>query len=124
MSATVEEAEIVAAGLRRLADDQQVLWEVARAAIEDQLIEWRDDRLSMPLRNNGFVVKEKDGTASSIIRFGPEDGVRIALLALADHLAGPKPTCPRCLGEGTVRVRAGGVMPGREYECPECGGES
>ncbi len=84
-----ESAQIVADGLRRLADDQQALWEVARSAIEDALIEWRDDRLSMPMRNNGFVVKEKDGTASDVIRFGPETGVRIALLALADHLTTP-----------------------------------
>lgn len=72
--------------LRELASDEQLLWNVARGAIEDALIEWRDDRLSMPLRNNGFVVKEADGEPSSVIRFGPETGVRIALLALADHL--------------------------------------
>ncbi len=81
-----ETDHIVADGLRRLADDEQALWEVARAAIEDALIEWRDSRMSMVGRNNGFVVKEKDGTNSHIIRFGPEVGVRIALLALADHL--------------------------------------
>lgn len=74
--------------LRRLADDNELLWSVARRAIEDALIEWRDDRLSMVTRNNGFVVKEADGTESSIIRFGPEVGVRIALKALADHLDG------------------------------------
>lgn len=71
--------------LRRLADDSELLWTVARAAIEDELIEWRDSRMFV-LRNNGFVVKEIDGTASSVIRFGPETGVRIALKALADHL--------------------------------------
>lgn len=75
----------VAASLREIADDSELLWQVARAAVEDALVEWRDDRLSMLTRNNGFVIKEKDGTPSDIIRFGPEVGIRIALLALADH---------------------------------------
>ena len=60
--------------LREIAEDQQALWEVARAAIEDELIEWCDSRMFV-LRNNGFVIKEKDGEESSIIRFGPEVGV-------------------------------------------------
>lgn len=74
-----------AALLRRLADDSGLLWTVARRAIEDELIEWRDSRMFV-LRNNGFVVKEMDGSPSDVIRFGPEVGVRIALRALADHL--------------------------------------
>jgi hypothetical protein len=72
--------------LRLLADDDALLYNVARRAVEDALIEWRDKRLSMPFRNNGLVVKEKDGTSSDVIRFGPETAVRIALRALADHL--------------------------------------
>lgn len=76
----------VAAALRQLADDNELLYNVARRAIEDELIEWRDSRLSMPLRRNGFVVCEKDSEPSSVIRFGPETGVRIALNALAAHL--------------------------------------
>ena len=78
-------AEVVST-LRELADDHELLWNVARLAIEDELVEWRDSRLSMLTRNNGFVIKERDGSESTIIRFGPETGVRIALLALADHL--------------------------------------
>ncbi len=62
------------------------LLEVGRKAIEDTLIKWRDARLSQMLRGNGFVVKEKDGSASSIIRFGPEDGLRIAIMAIIKHL--------------------------------------
>lgn len=80
-------SEVVAA-LRELAEDNELLWNVARLAIEDALVEFRDSRLSMPLRNNGFVVKEKDGSDSTVIRFGPEVGVSIALKALADHLDG------------------------------------
>lgn len=75
----------VATALRELADDGQLLWSVARRAIEDELVEWRDNRMFV-LRNNGFTIREQDGTESSIIRFGPEVGVRIALRAIADHL--------------------------------------
>ncbi len=81
----MDEAPTLSDQLREIADDEQVLWEVARRAIEDRLVEYRDDRISMPLRNNGLVIKERDGQPSSVIRFGPEVGVRIALLALADH---------------------------------------
>ena len=75
----------VAAALRALADDSETLWNVARRAIEDELVEWRDECRFM-LRNNGFVINERDGSPSHVIRFGPEVGVRIALLALADHV--------------------------------------
>jgi len=75
----------LAAGLRELADDQELLWTVARAAIEDELVEWRDAGRFV-LRNNGFTIRYADGTGNEIIRFGPEVGVRIALKALADHL--------------------------------------
>lgn len=72
--------------LRELAGDRALLWTVARRAIEDALIEFRDSRISLLGRNNGLVVKERDGTDSYMIRLGPEDAVRIALLALADHI--------------------------------------
>lgn len=77
-------AEVVAA-LRSLSDDAETLWTVARAAIEDELVEWRDAGRFV-LRNNGLTIKYADGTPSDIIRFGPEAAVRIALRALADHL--------------------------------------
>ena len=78
--------EVVEA-LREMADDSELLWTVARRAIEDELVQWRDDGMFV-LRNNGFAIKHKDGTPSDVIRFGPEVGVRIALRALADHLDG------------------------------------
>lgn len=56
-------------------------YEAARKAVEDVLIEFRDARISQ-LRNNGLVIREKDGGASSIIRLGPEDAVRIGLEAI------------------------------------------
>lgn len=70
--------------LRQTAQDEDLM-EIGRKAIEDELIEWRDAR-RFAMRNNGFTVKEADGTPSDVIRFGPEWGVRIALRAIAEHL--------------------------------------
>lgn len=77
----------VKAKVLRDAAENRALLEVGRKAVEDALIKWRDDRLSM-LRNNGYVVKECDGSPSSIIRFGPEHGCRIALEAMAASIEG------------------------------------
>ncbi len=71
--------------LLELANDRGLL-EIARLAIEDSLIEFRDSRLSEPLRRNGLVVAEKDGERSDIIRFGSETAVRIGLEAIANSL--------------------------------------
>jgi hypothetical protein len=70
--------------LREIINSDELL-EVGRKAIEDELIIFRDRRIFM-LRNNGFVCKEMDGRDSHIIRFGPEDGIRIALKAIIKHL--------------------------------------
>jgi ketopantoate reductase len=72
--------------LRSVADDDYLL-ELARKAIEDVLVSWRDDRISELRRNNGLVIKEVDGSPSNTIRFGPETAMRIGLKAIADHLA-------------------------------------
>ena len=66
------------------------LLEIGRRAIEDQLIEWRDMRLSQPLRANGLVVSEKDGTPSDVIRFGPEHALKIGIKAISEHLESSK----------------------------------
>jgi hypothetical protein len=71
--------------LLAIAEDQSLL-DVGRKAIEDVLITWRDGRLSELGRRNGLVIREKDGTASDVIRFGPEAALRIGLLAIAKHL--------------------------------------
>lgn len=63
----------------------QDLLEIARQAVEDALIDFRDSRISQPLRGNGLVVRERDGKESSIIRFGPEEAIRIGLQAIVDH---------------------------------------
>lgn len=72
--------------LRILGSDSDLLWTVARRAIEDELVEWRDSCMFVASRSNGLVIKSRSGEPSDIIRFGPEVGVRIALRALADHL--------------------------------------
>ena len=87
------ENDVLVEGLRRLADDHETLWNIARKAIEDELIEWRDNGMFV-LRNNGFTIRYKDGSPNEIIRFGPEVGVRIALKALADHLESDTVTPP------------------------------
>lgn len=71
--------------LLALADDDDLL-EVGRKAVEQELVEWRDSRMSLLGRGNGLVIREKDGKESSIIRFGPETALRIALKAIAEHL--------------------------------------
>lgn len=70
--------------------DNDELLEVGRVAVEDALIEWRDARLSVVGRRNGLVIREKDGKESTIIRFGPETAIRIALRAIHNHLEAQK----------------------------------
>lgn len=60
------------------------LREVGRMAVEDELVEWRDERRSMLNRGNGLVIREADGSESSIIRFGMEMALKIALQAILD----------------------------------------
>lgn len=72
--------------LRVMADDNELLWTVPRRAIEEALVDFRDSGISLLGRNNGLVIKYKDGSSSDIIRLGPEDAVRIGLIALADHI--------------------------------------
>lgn len=60
--------------------------EIARKAVEDELIVMRDSHLSMPMRNNGCTIKEKDGSPSNIIRFGVEDAFYIGLKAIFETI--------------------------------------
>lgn len=83
----MNEAEL----LNKIADDDALL-EIGRKAIEDALIEFRDCRTSVLQRGNGFCIKEKDGSASEIIRFGPELGLHIGLKAIAAHLNSAPPS--------------------------------
>jgi hypothetical protein len=71
--------------LQAVVEDVELL-EVMRKAIEDELIDWRDEMRFM-VCGNGFSIREKDGSPSPIIRFRTDIGLRIALNALAKHLA-------------------------------------
>ena len=79
------EQNLLADQLRQIAKDPQLM-ELGRFTVENELVEWRDSRLSELGRNNGLTIKEYDGSPSSIIRFGFENGLRLALFAIADEL--------------------------------------
>ncbi len=68
--------------LQQIIDDDRLL-EIGRKAIEESLVDFRDSRLSV-MRNNGLVIRERDGTPSSVVRMGPELALRIGLRAIAE----------------------------------------
>jgi hypothetical protein len=72
-------------GLLEIATDDDLL-EVGRRAIEESLVRWRDSRMSEAARCNGLVIRERDGSLSNVIRFGPEHALRIGLKAIAAEL--------------------------------------
>lgn len=61
------------------------LMEVARKAIEDELIFRRDSGI-FTIRNNGLVIKSFEGEFSHIIRMGSEDAMSIGLKAIAKYI--------------------------------------
>lgn len=75
--------------LRQIADNPELM-AAAHLAIEDYLVMLRDSGMligglnSMP--RNGFVIREKDGSPSEIIRMGTKSGIEMALMAIADHI--------------------------------------
>jgi len=81
----ISEEEVAAiratiAGSRELELDEKALT-AAHLAIEDVLIEFRDLRVSVMGPANGFVVRERDGSESPIMRLGTRDGLEIAIRA-------------------------------------------
>jgi hypothetical protein len=71
--------------LEELAENDELL-EIGRKAVEDVLVDMRDSRLSIMGRNNGLIIRERDGSDSRIIRLGTEQALRIALKAIAAEL--------------------------------------
>ena len=69
-------------GIREVVEPSDELLEIGRKAIEDVLVEWRDNRLSEFTRGNGLVIREKDGRDSDIIRFGSKMALKIGLKAM------------------------------------------
>ena len=70
--------------LKELAGNPELM-EIARKAVKDALVHMRDSRIFM-IRGNGLVIREEDGSDSSIIRFGPETAMILGLNAIAEHL--------------------------------------
>lgn len=64
----------------------EIIYSVGRLAVENHLISLRDARISILGRGNGFCVREKDGTPSHVLRLSTEDGITIALTAIAKYL--------------------------------------
>lgn len=71
--------------LRTLAQNPRLI-EAARLAIEDKLVERRDARIGIAGRGNGLVIREYDGTDSSIIRMTTPEAIILALETIADSL--------------------------------------
>lgn len=60
----------------------------AHCAVEDVLIGFRDDRISVRGPANGLVVKEYDGSESSVMRLGTRDALEIGIKAYLKALEG------------------------------------
>lgn len=78
-------------------DDTEVMSEIeideaalqrAHCAVEDVLIDFRDRRVGVIGPANGFIVKEFDGSESSIMRLGTRDGLRIGIKAYLEATGG------------------------------------
>ncbi len=69
----------------QLVIDSEELLEIARQAIENELVERRDSCISI-LRRNGCSIRNKDGSASSIIRMSHEEAMTVGLKAIIQHL--------------------------------------
>jgi hypothetical protein len=53
----------------------------AHKAVEEVLVQFRDQRISVLNARNGFVIREFDGGPSDIIRLRTRDGLRIGIEA-------------------------------------------
>jgi hypothetical protein len=70
----------------------------AHLAVEDVLVDFRDERISVLGPANGFVIRERDGRPSGVMRLGTRDGLRIAIKAYLAALDGdidPRIPTPR-----------------------------
>ena len=74
----------------------EVALTAAHLAVEDALVEFRDNRISVLGPANGFVIWERDGQPSGVMRLGTRDGLRIAIKAYLAALDGEiDPRIPR-----------------------------
>lgn len=64
--------------------------EAARFAVENQLVEMRDSHMFM-IGGNGFVIRNRDGSDSAIMRMSTAFGLGIGIRAYLDALAQREP---------------------------------
>lgn len=87
-----------------MADVDPAALTMAHLAVEDRLIEMRDSRLSVIGPRNGFVVNEKDGSPSPMLRMGTREGLELGIAAYLAAL--PHPECEH------------GCRPYPDHPCP------
>ena len=69
----------------------------AHKAVEDVLVDFRDNGIGVLGPANGFVIKYRDGQLSDVMRLGTRDGLRIGIEAylraagLSDEPSEPLP---------------------------------
>ncbi len=76
--------------LREVANNEELVWEVGRKAVEDVLVKMRDAHM-FTIRPSGLVINGADGSPSHVIRLGPEHAIKVALLAIADRIEQQEP---------------------------------
>lgn len=77
---------VKASALREILKDPEMM-EIARLAVEDELMEWRD-AMRFVSNRNGFAILNRDGSPSNVIRLSTVMGLHTALNAMADRLEG------------------------------------
>jgi hypothetical protein len=76
-------------------DIDEVALTAAHLAVEDVLIDFRDSRIGILGCANGFVVNERDGSPSGIMRLGTREGLKIGIKAYLAALAAREGGEPR-----------------------------
>jgi hypothetical protein len=71
-----------------VAEIDEVALTAAHLAVEDALVDLRDHRISVLGPANGFVIRERNGDLSGVMRLGTRDGLRIAIAAYLAALDG------------------------------------
>lgn len=69
--------------LKSITEDN-VLMTIAHLAIEEELIQLRDDGMWLGMHANGFTCNNRDGSPSGVMRFGTRHGLVLALEAIAE----------------------------------------
>lgn len=71
--------------LSGLSQNEDAIW-AAQSALQEKLIELRDNRFLIHSAKDGMVCRDADGRASDMIRITTEQAVQMILGAVADHV--------------------------------------